>query len=109
MVAALREDGQIVAERRPYVHAVGHCDRCNSVIEPRLSLQWFVRVAPLARAAGEAVRAGRTRILPTSLAPRYFDWVDSMHDWCISRQLWWGHRIPVWYSPDGDDASLRPG
>ena len=108
MVAALREDGQIVAERRPYVHAVGHCDRCNSVIEPRLSLQWFVRVAPLARAAGEAVRAGRTRIIPTSLAPRYFDWVDSMHDWCISRQLWWGHRIPVWYSPDGDDASFGP-
>ena len=108
MVAALREDGRIVAERRPYVHAVGHCDRCNSVIEPRLSLQWFVRVAPLARAAGEAVRAGRTRIVPASLAPRYFDWVDSMHDWCISRQLWWGHRIPVWYSPDGDDACFGP-
>jgi uncharacterized protein (DUF885 family) len=72
MVAALREDGRIVAEQRPYVHAVGHCDRCNTVIEPRLSLQWFVRVEPLARAAGDAVRAGRTRIDPVSLAPRYF-------------------------------------
>jgi valyl-tRNA synthetase len=108
MVAALREDGRIVAEKRPYRHAVGHCSRCNTVIEPRLSLQWFVRVGPLARAAGEAVRAGRTRIDPVTLAPRYFDWVDSMHDWCISRQLWWGHRIPVWYSPDGDDACFGP-
>jgi valyl-tRNA synthetase len=108
MVAALREDGRIVAETRPYVHAVGHCDRCNSVIEPRLSLQWFVRVESLARAAGTAVRDGRMVIEPASLAPRYFDWVDAMHDWCISRQLWWGHRIPVWYSPDGDDACFGP-
>ena len=98
---ALRELGLIVAEKRPYEHSVGHCSRCGTVVEPRLSLQWFVNVAPLAKAAGDAVRDGRTRIVPTDLAKRYFDWVDNMHDWCISRQLWWGHRIPVWYCSDG--------
>jgi valyl-tRNA synthetase len=108
IVAALREEGRIVAEKRPYVHAVGHCSRCNTVIEPRLSMQWFVRVEPLAKAAGDAVRDGRVKIEPASMAARYFDWVDNMHDWCISRQLWWGHRIPVWYSPDGDEACFGP-
>jgi valyl-tRNA synthetase len=103
VVAALREEGRIVAETRPYPHAVGHCDKCGTVVEPRLSLQWFVRVDTLAKAAGDAVRDGRVRIEPPSLAPRYFEWVDNMHDWCISRQLWWGHRIPVWYSPDGSE------
>jgi valyl-tRNA synthetase len=101
IVAALREDGRIVEEKRPYTHAVGHCSRCETVVEPRLSMQWFVGVAPLAKAAGDAVRDGRVKIVPSSLEQRYFDWVDNMHDWCISRQLWWGHRIPVWYSPDG--------
>jgi valyl-tRNA synthetase len=102
VVAALREQGRIVAEKRPYVHAVGHCSRCKTTVEPRLSLQWFVHTEPLAREAGDAVRDGRVRIEPESLAPRYFSWVDNMHDWCISRQLWWGHRIPVWYGPDGE-------
>ena len=102
VVGALREEGRIVAEKRPYVHAVGHCSRCNTVIEPRLSLQWFVRVETLAKAAADAVRDGRVVIEPPALAARYFDWVENMHDWCISRQLWWGHRIPVWYSPDDD-------
>ncbi len=105
----LRAQGRVVAERRPYLHSVGHCFRCDTVVEPRLSLQWFVRVAPLARAAGDAVRDGRTRIHPPELAKRYFDWVDNMHDWCISRQLWWGHRIPVWYSPEGEMRCLGPG
>ncbi len=109
VVAALREEGRIVAEKRPYTHSVGHCSRCDTVIEPRLSLQWFVKVEPLARAAGDAVRDGRVRIEPASLAPRYFSWVDNLHDWCISRQLWWGHRIPVWYSPDGDMICVGPG
>ena len=99
VVAALREDGRIVAERRPYLHAVGHCGRCGTTVEPRLSLQWFVKVGPLAKAAGDAVRDGRVSVHPPELAARYFDWVDDMHDWCISRQLWWGHRIPVWYGP----------
>ncbi|BCJ60743.1 valine--tRNA ligase [Micromonospora endophytica] len=108
IVAALREQGLIVAEKRPYVHAVGHCSRCRTTVEPRLSLQWFVNTAPLAKAAGDAVRDGRVRIEPAELAKRYFAWVDNMHDWCISRQLWWGHRIPVWYGPDGEVVCVGP-
>jgi valyl-tRNA synthetase len=109
VVDALRQEGRIVAEVRPYVHAVGHCSRCKTVVEPRVSLQWFVRVEPLARAAGDAVRDGRVKIVPAEMAPRYFEWVDNMHDWCISRQLWWGHRIPVWYGPDGQAMCVGPG
>ena len=97
-----------MAEKRPYVHAVGHCSRCKTTVEPRLSLQWFVNTAPLAKAAGDAVRDGRVRIEPAELAKRYFAWVDNMHDWCISRQLWWGHRIPVWYGPDGEIVCVGP-
>ena len=108
VVAALRELRLIVAEKRPYVHAVGHCSRCKTTVEPRLSLQWFVKTGPLAQAAGDAVRDGRVRIEPESLAPRYFSWVDNMHDWCISRQLWWGHRIPVWYGPGGEVVCVGP-
>jgi valyl-tRNA synthetase len=108
VVAALRQQGRIVAEKRPYLHSVGHCSRCKTVVEPRLSMQWFVNVSPLAKAAGDAVRDGRTRIHPPELAKRYFDWVDDMHDWCISRQLWWGHRIPVWYGPDDQVVCVGP-
>ena len=108
IVAALREQRRVVAERRPYRHAVGHCSRCQTTVEPRLSLQWFVRTGPLAKAAGDAVRDGRVRIFPAELTRRYFDWVDNMHDWCISRQLWWGHRIPVWYGPDGETVCVEP-
>jgi valyl-tRNA synthetase len=108
IVAALREEGRIVKEVRPYVHAVGHCSRCGTTVEPRLSLQWFVKVAPLAKAAGDAVRDGRVTISPPEMNARYFAWVDDMHDWCISRQLWWGHRIPVWYGPDGEVRCVGP-
>ncbi len=108
VVAALREEGRIVAEVRPYVHAVGHCSRCGTTVEPRQSLQWFVRVAPLARAAGDAVRDGRTVLSPPEMNARYFGWVDDMHDWCISRQLWWGHRIPVFYGPNGQVRCIGP-
>ena len=96
-------------EKRPYIHAVGHCSRCEITIEPRLSKQWFVKVGPLAKAAGDAVRDGRVKIEPDELAPRYFDWIDNMHDWCISRQLWWGHRIPVWYGPNNEVVVVGPG
>ena len=109
VVEALRAEGRIVDEKRPYIHAVGHCSRCETTIEPRLSKQWFVKVGPLAKAAGDAVRDGRVKIEPDELAPRYFDWIDNMHDWCISRQLWWGHRIPVWYGPNNEVVVVGPG
>jgi valyl-tRNA synthetase len=108
VVRALREQGRIVAEVRPYVHSVGHCSRCGTTVEPRQSLQWFVRVAPLAKAAGDAVRDGRVRLHPPEMNARYFGWVDDMHDWCISRQLWWGHRIPVFYGPNGEVVCVGP-
>jgi valyl-tRNA synthetase len=104
----LAEQGRIVAERRPYLHSVGHSERSGEPIEPRLSLQWFVRVGPLAEAAGAAVRDGRVQVSPPEMAGRYFGWVDNLHDWCISRQLWWGHRIPVWYAPSGEMACFGP-
>ncbi|MDQ3152853.1 MAG: valine--tRNA ligase [Actinomycetota bacterium] len=109
---AVREElaarGRIVEEKRPYVHSVGHCSRTGVPIEPRLSLQWYVRVETLARAAGDAVRDGRVVIHPVEQEPRWFGWVDAMHDWCISRQLWWGHRIPIFYGPDGEVRCVGP-
>jgi valyl-tRNA synthetase len=108
VVAKLKEMGRVVAEKRPYIHAVGHCSRCDTTVEPRLSKQWFVKVAPLAKASADAVRNGEVKIEPEALAPRYFEWVDNMHDWCISRQLWWGHRIPVWYGPNGEVEVVGP-
>jgi valyl-tRNA synthetase len=104
----LREQDRIVAEKRPYLHSVGHSERSKEPIEPRLSLQWFVKVAPLAKAAGDAVRDGRVAVHPPEMAKRYFDWVDNLHDWCISRQLWWGHRIPVWYGPNDEVVCVGP-
>ncbi|MFE6225077.1 valine--tRNA ligase [Streptomyces sp. NPDC057854] len=108
VVGALREQGRIVAEKRPYMHSVGHCSRCKTTVEPRLSMQWWVDVKPLAKAAGDAVRDGRVAIHPADMSKRYFDWVDNMNDWCISRQLWWGHRIPIWYGPDGEIVCVGP-
>lgn len=108
VVGALREQGRIVAEKRPYLHSVGHCSRCSTTVEPRLSLQWWVKVETLAKAAGDAVRDDRVKIHPKEMEKRYFDWVDNLNDWCISRQLWWGHRIPVWYGPEGEVVCLGP-
>ncbi|MFJ1460689.1 valine--tRNA ligase [Nocardia sp. N2S4-5] len=104
----LAEEGRVVAEKRPYVHSVGHSERSGEPIEPRLSMQWWVKVESLAKAAGDAVRHGDTVIHPPSQEPRWFAWVDDMHDWCISRQLWWGHRIPIWYGPEGEIICVGP-
>jgi len=84
----------------PYFHAVGTCQRCSTDIEPRISTQWFVKTKGLAEAAMQAVRDGRTVIIPEREESRFFHWMENIHDWCISRQLWWGHRIPVWYCED---------
>ena len=105
---ALAAQGRIVKEIRPYVHSVGHSERSGEPIEPRLSMQWWVKVEALAKAAGDAVRNGETVIHPKSLEPRWFEWVDNMHDWCISRQLWWGHRIPIWHGPNGETVCVGP-
>jgi len=84
----------------PHIHAVGHCQRCDTVVEPRLSLQWFVKMKPLARPAIEAVKEGRIQFVPERWTKVYLDWMENIRDWCISRQIWWGHRIPVFYCDD---------
>ncbi|MEV6275027.1 valine--tRNA ligase [Nocardia sp. NPDC051832] len=104
----LEAEGRVVARKHPYVHSVGHSERSGEPIEPRLSMQWWVKVETLAKAAGDAVRNGEVKIHPTSQEPRWFEWVDNMHDWCISRQLWWGHRIPIWYGPEGEIVCVGP-
>ena len=83
-----------------YAHSIGHCDRCGTVVEPLLSEQWFVSIKPLAEPAIQAVADGRIRFVPERFARVYFNWMENIRDWCISRQLWWGHRIPVWYCQD---------
>ena len=96
VVRDLQEQGYLV-KVEPLTHNVGHCYRCHTVIEPRISLQWFVKMAPLAGPAIDAVRDGRTKFVPERFEKVYFHWLENIHDWCISRQLWWGHRIPAWY------------
>jgi len=90
----------LLVKIEPYLHAVGTCQRCHTDIEPRISTQWFVDVRPLAEAAMQAVREGRTTIIPEREERRFFHWMENIRPWCISRQLWWGHRIPVWYCDD---------
>jgi valyl-tRNA synthetase len=100
---------------KEHVLALGRCQRCNTVVEPFLSQQWFVKIEPLARPAIEAVERGDTVFVPESWTNTYMAWMRDIHDWCISRQLWWGHQIPAWYAPDGtvfvardlDDARAR--
>ncbi|MBW2609392.1 MAG: valine--tRNA ligase [Deltaproteobacteria bacterium] len=91
------KDAGLLEKIEPYRHSVGHCYRCKTMIEPLLSKQWFVRVGPLAEKAIAAVKDGRTRIVPSNWEKVYYEWMDNIKDWCISRQIWWGHRIPAWY------------
>ncbi len=93
---ALAAEGALVGVT-PHVHAVGHCQRCHTVIEPYLSDQWFVKVAPLVGPAIDAVRRGEIRFVPERWDKTYFHWMENLRDWTISRQIWWGHRIPAWY------------
>jgi valyl-tRNA synthetase len=99
MVADLEEQGLLVGIK-DHVNNVGHCDRCKTVVEPRLSTQWFVKIQPLADKAKEAVRQGHIKFTPEMYEKTYFEWMENIHDWCISRQLWWGHRIPAWHCAD---------
>ena len=96
IVADFERDGVLI-KIEDYPHVVGHCYRCKTIVEPNLSLQWFVKTKPLAKTAIEAVRDGRTRIIPEVWEKTYFEWMENIRDWCISRQIWWGHRIPAWY------------
>ncbi len=100
VLEALQEAGAVDAVQRPYVHSVGHCYRCGTEIEPWLSEQWFVRMQPLAGPAIDAVVDGRITIRPERFRTAYLRWMSNIRDWCISRQIWWGHRIPVWYCDD---------
>ncbi len=96
LVEQLQADGLLVKVTE-HKHAVGHCERCSTVVEPLVSTQWFVRIGPLAAEAIRAVEDGRVVFLPAHWTKTYFEWMTNIHDWCISRQLWWGHRIPAWY------------
>ncbi len=99
-VVADLQAGAYLVKIEAHKHAVGHCYRCHNVIEPLISLQWFVRMQPLAEPAVEAVKQGLTKLVPERHTKVYYHWMENVHDWCISRQLWWGHRIPVWYCAD---------
>jgi valyl-tRNA synthetase len=112
IIAALREQGDLEDER-PHQMVIGRCDRCDTVVEPRLSVQWFVNVKPMAERALASVREGRTRIIPAHFEKVYAHWMENIHDWAVGRQLWWGHRVPAWYCPDGhitvSDSADGPG
>ena len=105
VIAKLKEMG-LLEKTEDYEHAIGHCYRCQTIIEPHLSWQWFVRVKPLAEEAIRVVEEGKIKFIPSNWAKTYFEWMYNIHDWCISRQLWWGHRIPAWYCQECDHVMV---
>ena len=104
IVARLKEEGYLV-KIEEHSHAVGHCQRCHNIVEPLVSTQWFVKMQPLVKAAVDCVTDGRTQFVPERFTKNYTGWRENIHDWCISRQIWWGHRIPVWYCDDCGEMS----
>lgn len=104
IVARLKEEGYLV-KIEEHSHAVGHCQRCHNIVEPLVSTQWFVKMQPLVKAAVDCVTDGRTQFVPERFTKNYTGWMENIHDWCISRQIWWGHRIPVWYCDDCGEMS----
>lgn len=104
IVARLKEEGYLV-KIEEHSHAVGHCQRCHNIVEPLVSTQWFVKMQPLVKAAVDCVTDGRTQFVPERFTKNYTGWMENIHDWCISRQIWWGHRIPVWYCNDCGEMS----
>ena len=108
IIAELQEEG-FLERVEPHRHAVGRCYRCQTVIEPYLTPQWFVNIKPLAEPAMQAVREGKIRIIPESWRNSYFAWMENIKDWCISRQIWWGHQIPAWYCVACDSGNIIYG
>jgi len=102
----LEAEGLLV-KTEEYQHAVGHCYRCRTIIEPRLSPQWFVKMEPLAKLGIEAVERNGMRFIPERWTKVYLDWLRNIRDWCISRQIWWGHRIPIWYHPECNRPEIQ--
>lgn len=94
------ESLNLIEKTEKHAHAVGECDRCSTIVEPAISTQWFVKIKPLAEPALKAVKDGNIRFVPDKWVKTYYEWMKNIHDWCISRQLWWGHRIPAWHCPD---------
>ena len=113
MLRDLEELGYL-EKTEPHTLQVGACSRCHTVIEPLMSWQWFVKMEPLAEPGIDVVREGRVKFVPDRFERMYLNWMENIRDWCVSRQLWWGHRIPVWYSADDDGDRIivtlpRPG
>ncbi|MDY6822438.1 MAG: valine--tRNA ligase [Thermodesulfobacteriota bacterium] len=106
VVAALDKEG-LLENQEAYTHSVGTCYRCHTVVEPNLSKQWFVNVKPLAEKAVQVVQDGQTRIIPDNWEKTYYEWMDNIRDWCVSRQIWWGHRIPAWYCDDCGEVMVE--
>ena len=101
------EQNNLLVKTEDYNHSIGYCYRCKTIIEPTISLQWFVSIKPLAEPAIQAVKEGKVKIIPKNWEKTYFDWMENIRDWCISRQIWWGHQIPAWYCKDCDNILVE--